>query len=206
VLWGAYSFHWNYIAQPDVQKYIDARVGETIVKQPQTTARDLEQVRAKLETESGAIRREIQILHSTDDLLLRQLRNRIEDEVDSTYYFSKAYSVSDHEKEQPPVEHFFYAQPHDRVSLFIWTSEAFPKLEIRVNNGTNLKPSDLGANNWSNVNLSPILKKYPISGDEYLGLPSDVHYIAVKPIPKALKPGTEFIVHALIIVRRGQTQ
>jgi hypothetical protein len=164
---------------------------------------------------------------------LDQIRHKIADEFDSTYYLTKSFIINkDASIEQEPLSQFFYAADKDVVLLFIWSSGTSTKMQVSINGGAPKSLEDFGKHSWTNVDITEYVKKSnPLNEEQYPGIGENVYYISIVPIPKKLmqkqvlatvsqgtsqktvaetsqkeESGSEVDIYALLIVRRSPFQ
>ncbi len=161
---------------------------------------------------------------------LDEIKHKISDELDSTYYFTKTYyTIEDPCTDQESLGQFFYAVSNDVVRLFIWSSDASATMQISVNGGPPKSLEQLGERSWTNVDITKLVRESnPLNEEQYPGIGNDVFFISIKPIPKTIRKNldfaslcgklvgkqtatltqkseknTKFDVYALLVVRRG---
>lgn len=115
---------------------------------------------------------------------LAQVKEKLTEEFDSTYYFTKTFTFGNPSLNQEPLAQFFYAKPADRVSLFIWSEGEPTKEVIKINGGPDLSLTDVEASSWTDVEITKYLKKRgPLTIETYQGITKDIYEIVVTPIP-----------------------
>lgn len=165
---------------------------------------------------------------------LDQIKHKISDEFDSTYYLTKTFTINETSIEQDPLNQFFYVAEKDVVLLFIWSSGLSTKMEISINDGTPKTLKDFGKNSWSNVDITDVVKKSSaLDVEQYPGIGENVYNIKITPIPKGKnmpqkqgianiserppqkgakdtpqkeEGGNEVDIYALVLVRRSPFQ
>jgi hypothetical protein len=129
--------------------------------------------------------------------LFEQIKQKYENELDSTYYMEKTFDIEPGEsdnasiKNQEVLSTFFYFVEKDLVKLYIWSSGSSgitTDMEISINDGAHKTLGDFNKPSWSNIDITPVVKlSSALSGYQYIGIGENVYNISIIPKPKLIK-------------------
>jgi hypothetical protein len=163
----------------------------------------------------------VKSLQDSDAGTFKQIRSKLLDEIDSTYYFTKHFVFGAEQKPAPEnasqnegrMEEFFYAAPGDDVKVYIWSEDTNITMTITINGGKPTGLGDLDQKEWADANITPIVRaSRKLDFNQFPGIGENVYEIAITPelkdrIKKNSKPGSEgplgVDVYALLVVRRS---
>jgi hypothetical protein len=156
---------WNFGLHPWIQSGEDALKSQIV-----------SELSTKYDKQILTLTQGLETLRSVD---IEKIKHKLVDEIDSTYYFTKTFTLSSafkpasldksmvsqkadakvthnnkdiQQNEQDPMEQFFYAAPSDRVVLFVWATETHFDIEVKVNDGPSKKLAQVGAKDTRNDN------------------------------------------------------
>ncbi len=158
---------------------------------------------------AGQLEKQLKAFQDSNNNLFEQVKHKIVDELDSTYYFTKSYALEDDPSvDQYALSQFFYAADTDLVKIFIWTAgRVKAEMEINVNGGKKMKLKDFGQRGqraWTNVDITEYVKNSPTLNDEqYQGISDNVYNISIVPLPK--KSAEESIAKDASTAKRNKT-
>ncbi len=138
--------------------------------------------------------------------MLDQIKHKIDDELDSTYYFTKSYWFDDQSMDQGPLNQFFYAAEKDIVLLFIWSSgRVNAKMHISINGSNDQVLENFNASAWRNVDITSYVKNSPLLTDEqYHGIGPYIYNIVITPVPNKIQIRSTESRSGSKITRKGE--
>jgi hypothetical protein len=136
------------------------------------------------------LRVEIKQAKAENDAIVSKLKNKLFEEIDSTYYFGASYSLADRDESQGPLSQFFYAADGDEVRLYIWTSgKVTAKMHVSFNGEKSMGLQDFKATSWENLDITTYVKNAtPLDTDRFPGIGKNVFLITITPEPAKIQP------------------
>lgn len=115
---------------------------------------------------------------------LAEVKKKLTDEFDSTYYFTKTFTFGNPKLSQEPLAQFFYAASADKVSLYIWSEGEPTKEVIKINGGPDLTLTTVRASSWTDVDITEFVQNAgALTIETYQGITKNIYEIVVTPIP-----------------------